>query len=77
MAEEELSNKYRDNLRIDALSQGMRTLQAEVDAIKVDLTNFVGALLQSGVVELVKDEEGNVIYKINKVVLVDEQPEVQ
>lgn len=77
MAEEELSNKYRENLRIDALSQGMRTLQAEVDAIKVDLTNFVGALLQSGVVELVKDEEGDVIYKINKVVLVDEQPEVQ
>ena len=66
---EQLSNKYRDNLKIDAL-------RADVDALKVDLTNFVGALLQSGVVELVKDEEGNVIYKINKVVLVDEQPEV-
>ena len=60
-----LVNHYRDNLKIDAL-------RADVDAIKVDLTNFVGALLQSGVVELVKDEEGNVIYKINKVVLVDE-----
>ena len=70
MAEQELSNKYRDNIKIDAL-------RADVDAIKVDLTNFVGALLQSGVVELVKDEEGNVVYKINKVVLVDEQPEVQ
>ena len=70
MAEQELSNKYRDNIKIEAL-------RADVDAIKVDLTNFVGALLQSGVVELVKDEEGNVIYKINKVVLVDEQPEVQ
>jgi hypothetical protein len=71
MAEEQqLSNKYRDNIKIEAL-------RADVDAIKVDLTNFVGALLQSGVVELVKDEEGNVIYKINKVVLVDEQPEVQ
>jgi hypothetical protein len=71
MAEEQqLSNKYRDNNKIEAL-------RAVVDAIKVDLTNFVGALLQSGVVELVKDEEGNVIYKINKVVLVDEQPEVQ
>jgi len=72
MSEPELTNKYRDNLRVDALSEGIRTLQAEVDSIKVDLTNFVGALLQSGVVELVKDEEGNVIYKINKVVLVDE-----
>jgi hypothetical protein len=70
MSEESLSNKYRENLKIEAL-------RADVDAIKVDLTNFVGALLQSGVVELVKDEEGNVIYKINKVVLVDEQPEVQ
>ena len=60
-----LTNSYRDNLKIDAL-------RADVDAIKVDLTNFVGALLQSGVVELVKDEEGNVVYKINKVVLVDE-----
>jgi hypothetical protein len=69
---EELSNKYRDNLRIDALRESINSLRAEVDAIKVDLTNFVGALLQSGVVELVKDEEGNVIYKINKVVLVDE-----
>jgi hypothetical protein len=65
MAEQELSNKYRDNIKIEAL-------RTDVDAIKVDLTNFVGALLQSGVVELVKDEEGNVIYKINKVVLVDE-----
>ena len=65
MSEPELTNKYRDNLKIDAL-------RADVDAIKVDLTNFVGAMLQSGVVELVKDEEGNVIYKINKVVLVDE-----
>jgi len=70
MTEESLSNKYRENLKIEAL-------RTDVDAIKVDLTNFVGALLQSGVVELVKDEEGNVIYKINKVVLVDEQPEVQ
>jgi hypothetical protein len=70
MAEVQLTNKYRDNLKIEAL-------RTDVDAIKVDLTNFVGALLQSGVVELVKDEEGNVIYKINKVVLVDEQPEVQ
>jgi len=60
-----LTNSYRDNLKIAAL-------RIDVDAIKVDLTNFVGALLQSGVVELVKDEEGNVIYKINKVVLVDE-----
>jgi hypothetical protein len=70
MSEPELTNKYRDNLKIDAL-------RVDVDSIKVDLTNFVGALLQSGVVELVKDEEGNVIYKINKVVLVDEQSEVQ
>ena len=65
MAEQELTNKYRDNIKIEAL-------RTDVDAIKVDLTNFVGALLQSGIVELVKDEEGNVVYKINKVVLVDE-----
>jgi hypothetical protein len=70
MAEQELTNKYRDNIKIEAL-------RTDVDAIKVDLTNFVGALLQSGIVELVKDEAGDVIYKINKVVLVDEQPEVQ
>lgn len=68
----ELKNSYRDGLRLDALSQGIAALRVELDAIKVDLTNFVGALLQSGVVELVKDEEGNIIYKINKVVLVDE-----
>jgi len=65
MSEGQLTNKYRDNLN----TQGLR---ADVDALKVDLTNFVGALLQSGIVELVKDEEGNIIYKINKVVLVDE-----
>ncbi len=63
---EQLSNKYRDKVQ----NEGLR---AEIDALKIDLTNFVGALLQSGVVELVKDEEGNVVYKINKVVLVDEQ----
>jgi hypothetical protein len=62
---EQLSNKYRDNLKVDGL-------RADIDALKVDLTNFVGALLQSGIVELVKDEEGNIVYKINKVVLVDE-----
>jgi hypothetical protein len=62
---EQLSNKYRDNLKVDGL-------RADVDALKVDLTNFVGALLQSGIVELVKDEQGDIIYKINKVVLVDE-----
>lgn len=61
----ELKNTYRDNLKIDALRE-------DINALKVDLTNFVGALLQSGIVELVKDEEGNIIYKINKVVLVDE-----
>ena len=65
MSEQQLSNKYRDNLKVDGL-------RAEIDALKVDLTNFVGALLQSGIVELVKDEEGNIVYKINKVVLVDE-----
>ena len=65
MSEGQLTNKYRDNLN----TVGLR---ADVDALKVDLTNFVGALLQSGIVELVKDEEGNIIYKINKVVLVDE-----
>ena len=65
MSEGQLTNKYRDSLKTDEL-------RADVDALKVDLTNFVGALLQSGIVELVKDEEGNVIYKINKVVLVDE-----
>lgn len=65
MSEQQLSNKYRDNLKTDAL-------RADVDALKVDLTNFVGALLQSGIIELVKDEEGNIVYKINKVVLVDE-----
>ncbi len=62
---EQLSNKYRDNIKVDGL-------RADIDALKVDLTNFVGALLQSGIVELVKDEEGNIVYKINKVVLVDE-----
>jgi len=77
MAEEELSNKYRENLRIDALREDLNALRAEVDAIKVDLTSFHGSLFQSGIIELVKDEAGDVVYKINKVVLVDEQPEVQ
>ena len=65
MSEGQLTNKYRDNLKTDGL-------RADIDALKVDLTNFVGALLQSGIVELVKDETGEVVYKINKVVLVDE-----
>ncbi len=77
MSEKELSNKYRDKVTLELLRVEADALREDVNAIKVDLTNFVGALLQSGVVELVKDEEGNVVYKINKVVLVDEQPEVQ
>jgi hypothetical protein len=72
MSEQQLSNKYRDNLKADALRAEVDALREDVNSIKVDLTNFVGALLQSGVVELVKDEEGNIVYKINKVVLVDE-----
>ena len=58
MSDEKLSNKYRDNLRIDALRDASNVLRAELDALKIDVTNFVGALLQSGVVELVKDETG-------------------
>ena len=78
MAEEQqLSNKYRDNLRIDALRDAGNALRTELDVLRVDFTGIYGALLQSGIIELVKDEEGNVIHKINKVVLVDEQPEVQ
>jgi hypothetical protein len=72
MSEPELTNKYRDNIKIDALRVELDLLRAEVDAIKVDLTSFYGALFQSGVIELVKDEEGNLINKTNKVVLVDE-----
>jgi hypothetical protein len=72
MSEPELTNKYRDKIHIELLRVEVDALREDVNAIKVDLTNFVGALLQSGVVELVKDEEGNMIYKINKVVLVDE-----
>ena len=72
MSEEQLSNRYRDKINIELLRVEVDALREDVNAIKIDLTNFVGALLQSGVVELVKDEEENVIYKINKVVLVDE-----
>ena len=77
MDEGKLSNKYRENLRIDALRDATNALRAELDTLKVDMTSFYGALMQSGIIELVKDEEGNVVNKINKVVLVDEQPEVQ
>jgi len=62
----ELTNKYRDKINAN-------DMQEQINALKVDLTNFIGALLQSGIVELVKDEQGELIYKINKVVLVDEQ----
>jgi archaellum component FlaC len=72
MSEEKLSNKYRDNIKVDELREGINALRREVDAIKVDLTSFYGAMFQSGIIELVKDEEDNVVNKINKVVLVDE-----
>jgi hypothetical protein len=48
------------------------TLLERVDILQADLANFVGAILQAGIVELVKDEQGDLVYKINKVVLVDE-----
>ena len=48
-------------------------LLKRVDILQADLANFVGAILQAGIVELVKDEQGNLVYKINKVVIVDEQ----
>ena len=72
MSEEKLSNKYRDNIKVDELREGISALRREIDAIKVDLTSFYGAMFQSGIIELVKDEEDNVVNKINKVVLVDE-----
>jgi len=50
----------------------MSDVEREVAILKVDLANFFNAMIQSGIVEIVKDEEGNIIYKINKVVLVDE-----
>ena len=48
------------------------TLLERVNILQADLANFVGAILQAGIVELVKDETGELVYKINKVVLVDE-----
>ena len=48
------------------------TLLERVNILQTDLANFVGAILQAGIVELVKDERGDLVYKINKVVLVDE-----
>ena len=47
-------------------------LLKRVDILQADLANFVGAILQAGIVELVKDEQGDLIYKINKVVIADE-----
>ena len=47
-------------------------LLKRVDILQADLANFVGAILQAGIVELVKDEESNLVYKINKVVIADE-----
>ena len=47
-------------------------LLKRVDILQADLANFVGAILQAGIVELVKDEQGDLIYKINKVVVLDE-----
>jgi hypothetical protein len=72
MSEEKLSNKYRDNIKVDALRADVDALRRELDILKIDATSFYGALMQSGIIELVKDEEGNVVNKINKVVLVDE-----
>ncbi len=66
----ELKNPFDvQNLRLQGYDYWMRYGYTTIQAKQ---TNFVGALLQSGIVELVKDEEGNIVYKINKVVLVDE-----
>ena len=48
------------------------TLLERVNILQTDLANFVGAILQAGIVELVKDEQGDLVYKINKVVILDE-----
>jgi len=57
--------EWRSKKEFDALLERVNILQT-------DLANFVGAILQAGIVELVKDEQGDLVYKINKVVLVDE-----
>jgi hypothetical protein len=57
--------EWRSKSEYEALLDRVNILQA-------DLANFVGAILQAGIVELVKDETGELVYKINKVVLVDE-----
>lgn len=55
----------------------MSDLERKVAVLTLDLANFFNSLIQSGIVEQVIDEEGMTVYKTNKVVLVDEQPEVQ
>ena len=57
--------EWRSKKEFDNLSERVNILQT-------DLANFVGAILQAGIVELVKDEQGDLIYKINKVVILDE-----
>ena len=47
-------------------------LLKRVDILQADLANFVGAILQARIVELVKDEQGDLVYKINKVDIADE-----
>jgi hypothetical protein len=57
--------EWRSKKEFDNLSERVNILQT-------DLANFVGAILQAGIVELVKDEQGDLVYKINKVVILDE-----
>jgi hypothetical protein len=47
-------------------------LEQEVKVLRTDLTSFAGSLMQSGIMELVSNEDGTQEFKINKVALVDE-----
>jgi len=54
--------EYGNKLKIEKL-------ETEMAVLREDLIKFAGSLLQSGIMELVTDEEGKQEFKINKVVV--------
>jgi len=58
-------SEYDNKIKIEKL-------EAEITVLRTDLTQFAGALMQTGLIELISNEDGTQEFKINRVVLSDE-----
>ena len=71
----------KEQFQIPIIGEGMKHeteinyVKNKIQKLELDFAGFAGLLIQAGIVE-VAEQDGQQVFKVNKVKLDDEQPEV-